>query len=509
MAKRKKEVKHYSEVQKAEIRSKHVTNNGNNFRKITQLFDASGEHLYTYLPSRSMLKCKTEDELYQALEEYYSNPSHKNPKKYDLYSLVIASLEYKRNTNTIQETTYRRNISLAKSMFEGAAKYKETIRSKSVDELVGKDLLNYFNAYIADRKKQKNKNGKSKELNAKAFINCLGLVREAVEFGHATNILTKDYKEYQKLFYQVPKLESSLNKRQKRKIEEQIFNNAEVCLLMDITSHINLFRWEEVRCTSKKEKKTQRAIEEKILSTLEPTDKDYLLDFAVFLVALFGLRPGEVVALQYKDFSFRYMEPANLATIKAYTRSEKIKDYIKVPELSDNPKTTGDEPFYVGNHFDGFEKKTYCKLKITKSEKDGKIADTTKTGHDREIIEGDPYLDRNFFWILLKEDVKPDDYIFKRKNGPKLTANDVSEHLKEICTQSEIPPRPATALRKSFCTRYLITGASNAEIIAQMGHVDIKTSDDHYKKFYQTSDEEFERVKARSLSCVKIKAPIL
>ncbi|MCR4722074.1 MAG: tyrosine-type recombinase/integrase, partial [Lachnospiraceae bacterium] len=333
-------------------------------------------------------------------------------------------------------------------------------------EFIAKDYSQFCSADIEHYLKQLiTKNN----LTKKAYVNCKTLLINALKYARRHRLIEYDYNA---LFKELNGLNRLCSKKGKE-LEEQVFNDEEMIKLM-----------QELRF-------------------LEPNSprKETLLDFAVMLAALFGLRPGEVTALKYSDFKFTYMKEASLDELNLYT----CRKYPN-PYLTYAPAKDGKEPceshkgfmlYYAGEYGEPMDSPTVCEISVTKSEKEKVIKDETKTKNNRKVNVSDPYLDRAFFWSILRADTDPEDFIFRTKDVC-IYSEDITKHLKKICSKIGIPERNATALRKSYCMRLIKQGANDAEIIERMGHLTIKTARDYYMRLYETPAEKYETAKKLS-----------
>lgn len=165
--------------------------------------------------------------------------------------------------------------------------------------------------------------------------------------------------------------------------------------------------------------------------------KDKLLDLkdlGILLMFYTGLRPGEMVALEFAD----------------------IEDYainVYKTEVRYKPE--------------GTKKDIY------------EIQEKTKTLAGERIVQ----IPEDARWILDKiQALNPDGKYLFEKNGKRIKACSFDSRLRMICNKTDIKEKSLNKIRKTYASTLIDEGVSDSVIMAQMGHTDILTTRNYYYK---------------------------
>ena len=180
-----------------------------------------------------------------------------------------------------------------------------------------------------------------------------------------------------------------------------------------------------------------------ILKYLE--DNQDIINLGILLVFKTGMRIGELVSLEPKDFC-----------------EDRIHIY-----------------------------KTEVKYKTEKGQMKYEVREFPKT----EAGIRDIYIPKSCLWILKKIRSKNPfgEYVFER-NGKRLRAYVFNNRLRTICKRLNIKPKSPHKIRKTYGTILLDSGVEESFIISQMGHTSIKTTKKHYYRNRKNSDGKSETI---------------
>lgn len=176
---------------------------------------------------------------------------------------------------------------------------------------------------------------------------------------------------------------------------------------------------------------------EKIEKYIDEHDDD-IEAIAIGFCMQTGLREGELSALQHSDID------GNILTVS--------KTEIRYRNFENNSRECEIREFTKGR--DGIRK-------VVLTEKALKYCD-------------------------MSQQLNPNgEYMFER-NGRRIRAQLFNDHLRSICKKLGIKPRSMHKLRKTYASKLLSAGVSEALVIKQMGHVDPRTTREHY--FYNNKN---------------------
>ncbi len=171
------------------------------------------------------------------------------------------------------------------------------------------------------------------------------------------------------------------------------------------------------------------------------------LSLAIVLMFQTGLRPGELVALQWKDI----LDDKVLVISKTEIRYKDRESGEYVYTVRDNPKTD------AGN---------------------------------RNVILVDSAIETLVKLKELTANYKNGDYIFMRE-GKRIIVRSVTRKLYNLCKVLGITVRSSNKARKTYSTKLINSNVSESVIIGQVGHVDISTT----KKYYYYNNVSFDETK--------------
>lgn len=200
-------------------------------------------------------------------------------------------------------------------------------------------------------------------------------------------------------------------------------------------------------------RKTLRSNDELIFNKREVAMvKDYILSnkpsvhgYAILFDFETGLRPGELAALKWEDIT-------DVITIHA-TEVHKKVDGHTVYEVRPFPKTQA-----------GFRT-------------------VVITPEARWILDRMKEMHPNSKWVWEYRD-------------KRIIASAITKKSRNICKELGIKPKSLNKVRKTFATRLINGKVDESIIIDMMGHVDIKTTKDHYYYDDNSHEEKLSQVMA-------------
>ena len=174
------------------------------------------------------------------------------------------------------------------------------------------------------------------------------------------------------------------------------------------------------------------------IETKEPT----VINYGIILAFQTGVRAGELAALKWEDVHDGFL---SINKTEIYYRDENNKNKFAVAETK------------------------------------------TEAGA-REII-----LTQNAQRTLKKVRLQNPfgEWIFVKSNGERVREKLFGTHLKKICQEVGIPPRSMHKARKTYATKLIHAGVSEALVIDQMGHTDISTTKQFY--YYNNHGRDYAR----------------
>ncbi|MCQ2609115.1 MAG: site-specific integrase [Bacteroidales bacterium] len=344
-----------------------------------------GKEWKTYLPDekanrgKRIIRRTTKSALEDALVEFYKE-QELDPNFEDVFNLWI---DRKLRYEEIQKQTYDRYKTDFYRFFEGTSMIDRRFRYITQEEL---------EEFIRDTILEKKLSAKG-WANLRLLLN--GMFRYGKKFGF-TNISITQFMG-----------DLDLSRKSFRKIHR--------------TDEESVFTDEEVRRISYE------------------LDNDNILDCAIRLAFLTGMRAGEISALAWED----------------------VKDgYIDV-----------------------------CKTEVRYRNDDG---------HYEFVIQNNPKTDAGFRKLVLTDEAQEflaelhskypnNEYVFM-KNGSRIRSKLFSTRLYRICDHLNIARRSMHKARKTYATRLLVNNVPENVIISQMGHTDISTTKNYY--FYNNKKQE-------------------
>ncbi|MCD8379257.1 MAG: tyrosine-type recombinase/integrase, partial [Lachnospiraceae bacterium] len=339
---------------------------------------------YTYLPDKEkgrVLKRKSTRKTIEDEVIAYWKAEEENPTVKEVFEEWNS---YRLSLKKISPATHLRNEQIFKRHFEKLGKERiKNISSADIEDFLEEQIPKY-------------------DLTAKAFANLKTITKGFLKRAKKRKLIDFNVEE---LFQELDVSDSNFAKSHKEDYEE-VFDDYEMGVMIDyLERHLDI------------------------------------VNLAILLMFITGLRVGEVVVLRHSDF-----EENTFRVRRTATRYK--NDYGRyVYDIKENPKT--------------------------------------QAGVRTVVIA------MNYAWITKTiEETNPDeDYIFV-KNGKLMNTQMVRERLTQLCDKLGVYHKSPHKIRKTYGSILLDNHVDNRFIIQQMGHTDISCTETHYHRNRKTIEQK-------------------